>query len=108
MIRSFVPQKTMQKPKNVIITLNMRSDSDLTPTKIKATTQNELITLKIPQECVPGRTDGPPKDAAYCVPARSKSVLHSDGIPSSGHTHVGCQEARDGRKKRKLGPSVTL
>ena len=49
MIRSFLLQKTMQKPKNVIITLKMRSASALSHTKTNANTNNELITLKMPQ-----------------------------------------------------------
>ena len=49
MIRSFLLQKTMQKQKNVIITLKMRSASALSHTKTNANTNNELITLKMPQ-----------------------------------------------------------
>ena len=49
MIGSFLLQKTIQKSKNVTITLNMRSAFALSHTKNNANTNNELITLTMPQ-----------------------------------------------------------
>ena len=178
MIGSFLLQKTMQNPKHVIITFNVRSQSDFSPgTQHAAPLAGPVVgplvrpgaqrpaSLAGPEargaaRCVPGRISGPARDAARCAPGRTGGPARNATCCTPGQaggptrdaarcalgrtsgpardtaprhwpyrrsltpgcrhaqSHVGmiqhCQvlstilAARDGRKKRKLGPSVTL
>ena len=178
MIGSFLLQKTMQNPKSVIITLNMRSHCDFSPgTQHAAALAGPVVGPPVrpgaqraaslagqeargAARCVPGRTASPARDAARCAPGRTGSPARNATrctpgqaggptrdaarcalgrtsgpardtalrhwpyrrslTPGCRHaqSHVGmiqhCEAlctllvARDGRKKRKLGPSVTL